>query len=194
MESCCKWCGADLSRGYVTVYDNKGNVKEVICSNCDIRDRAVTYTKTGVLSIRLITQATLEELPGHRQLLEVGLRNRVIREYGAIEVMVKEFEQRVWFVGLQKFVIASRTHGSFAGHNSIKVLVYATAGRVLITISRQDRESITVIAAEKEQEARMGVQSIDATEAQAINLLIEASDLYRDGKLVFTEDIKVSMF
>lgn len=114
-----------------------------------------------------------------------------------IEERVKEFEQKVWFGGLQKQIRASTMKGVSAkvklNKREFSVLTYSMCGRTMITFDLGD-DSVTAITLEDESDrSRMGIQGIDATAERALNLIDTALSMWELGELVFKNDKKVNM-
>ena len=115
-----------------------------------------------------------------------GLKLRFER----IESVVREkFEPLVWNGGLRDMVSQSCYRG-FSFASGLRVLVYTIAGRVMITLSRQDRQ-ITLIA-DLDSQTGVGIQSISATEEEAVRLLQEWTNGWNLGLRVY-EDSSVSL-
>lgn len=110
------------------------------------------------------------------------------------KVLKTVYEPRCWFGGLQKFVRPEPVKGHSAEVEGLKMLSYCMAGRAVQTLSIGD-DSITLITAEDEDEdeARMGIQGIDATEERAIEMLTRATALWESGVLKLKRDGEVSI-
>lgn len=116
--------------------------------------------------------------------------------YETINALVKgSYEPLVWFGGLQKFVRSEPVKGHSVEMHGIKLLSYCMAGRAMQTISIESGESITLITAEDEAEPRMGIQGIEATEQQAVDMLRRCIELWQSGVLkMLRRDGEVSVF
>ena len=127
--------------------------------------------------------------PFHETLMEVW------DSMDRIQVDIKDFEERVWFNGLQKAVVESEYKGSsaegFAG--GVKMLVYAIIARCLITISHPDGYSVTLITEEDSDERRMGMQGIDATEEQARALILATAEWWQTRNANVKTDTAIHM-
>jgi hypothetical protein len=125
------------------------------------------------------------------------LNNRIDIGLATIKIRnkIKEFEAEIWFKGLQERVLATRDRGVSAHtkkNNNFCVLTYTMCGRTMITIE-DDRNSVTCVADETSKESRTGFHGINATGEDAIALIDLAINLYKNNKLSFEIDKKVSM-
>lgn len=107
------------------------------------------------------------------------------------ELKEQKYEGRRWtFPRIEKSIqsLLVPVRGLSGKHGGIDMLVYAMAGRAMVTLKRGDA-TITVITADDEQTDRMGRQGICATEKEATALLLEAGaawdkfDLKPDEKI-----------
>lgn len=132
----------------------------------------------------------------------------VDRAVQRLHEVVKTFEREVWYAGVQKIVQDAKTHGMSAKETlevdgeKVKFLVFASAGRCMITLDTPTRD-VTVITAEDEApnsdhrgpkplgEGPMGLQGIHATEAQAVALLEAAIAAWKRGEIKLVQDTKV---
>src|SRR3989344_3337969 len=189
MSNNCGRCGDDLRRGEVTIYEIKDNEyvpKEVICHKCAENDRLLYFQKTGTLNIRLITSALLQRMdevrghtvPNHVFAVPTTEKRKILRARKDIDKAVKDFERTVWFGGLQEYIQKAEWKGHSANAYGVKVMAYAMAGRVMITMEKGNA-TVTVITAEDEKHSVMGLQSVDATLFQAVQLLKEAARNYQ---------------
>jgi len=110
--------------------------------------------------------------------------------HSAIKIMARE----VWSKWLQSYYRKSTGRGHTATVNSIEMLVWGCAGRVVMTVNGKQGEDLSVIFDETSEEPRAGRQGIHATKDQAIKLL----ELVTAGSADFQAAIKpsdsVSMF
>lgn len=187
----------------------------IICDPCDRVQRVKRYTVDDLLSTQLMIDASIMNArvgSEDERLRRLGYTPEVVaalaevwHDIAAIERHVRRFEREVWFAGLQKIVRASCSSGmSFTfPNNGPKFLLLCSAGRCMMTIEAKTH-SITLITAEDEgpnHEARgpkppgqgpMGIQGIDATVSQAIELVREAVDVWKSGRFDIVDDKKVS--
>jgi hypothetical protein len=105
---------------------------------------------------------------------------------------LKEFDQKVWFKGLQKHVLSTRERGVSAKVEGLEVLTYTMAGRTMITF-REGENYVSAVADETSTECRTGLQGIGATAEQAWALIDSTIHLFETGLLVFKDDDKVSI-
>jgi hypothetical protein len=135
-----------------------------------------------------VREGTPEELE------EVRLQLEIRCSFQKIHAKIKEFEQRVWFKGLQETIRRSKCKGvsatdtPFAGFH---VLTYTMCGRTIITVEDK-QSSVSMICLDDSSESTMGDRGIDATEEQAIHLINLAIELYESGHLKFKDDKEVS--
>lgn len=189
----CDRCKASLEHGWCERWRNDKRV-EVMCFDCDKKERHERYAEDDVLTTRLLTDA---EMYGVR--LEYGkeasdpLLDRVRRESDRIKPALKRFESAVWFGGLQSLVRDTQYRGHRATFeaNGTKAdaLVWSCAGQTLITIEPADGSySVTLITAEDSSEPVMGIQGIRATWGDARALIdaaakLRTADFARDDKI-----------
>lgn len=217
----CMRCQADLERGYSTRYTEKGGqweCKEVICFGCDRKENLSDHMKTGVITTHFMMDCTVSnydlvkeaqiygsydldenkliEIINRDHSEEVKTKLRVKLATTRIQKKIKEFDQRVWFKGLQDQILKTQCRGVSAKlgkkHNNFCVLTWTCAGRTMITIEDDDA-MVTAVADETSKESRTGLHGIRATGEQALGLLEKAMSLYEDGTLKFKDDKKVSM-
>lgn len=109
-------------------------------------------------------------------------------DYEAIQEAITAFDRQVWFgAGLQEYVQNATKKGHRCqSAEQIDILLYAIAGRVLITFRDLRNESeITLITGKDETTPRMGMQSINATKDEALRFIQGAIRLARNGVLHF---------
>jgi hypothetical protein len=128
-------------------------------------------------------------------LLEVAAKNK------KIIARAREFEKKHWIgsKGLQGFLKRAPGNGQSGETKTFKAMIYATAGRVLLTIqdkypqgnpkSKFGGANITLIFDETSPVCRGGVQSYCATFEEAMGLLNAAYDNFPQMK----RDDKVSV-
>lgn len=114
--------------------------------------------------------------------------------YKRVEVLVQgDYQTKVWFGGLQKFVRAASVKGHSAEAPGLKVMSYCMAGRAMQTLTLPNESSITLITAEEGDERRMGISGIEATEEDAILALQTAISAWEDGRIKLVDDREVSL-
>jgi hypothetical protein len=201
----CNRCGADLSRGEVTIYTEvNGELKarETICHKCSEGDKLARFQQTGVLTNSLFLLAIMQsrdetnghKVPDHVLTLPAGDLAKLIQAQNLIHNAIKVFESRVWFKGLQSYIQKARWKGHSAVTSDLKVLMYAIAGRVMITMENPSTHaSVTIITDEDSSKDCMGLQGIDSTLSDALGLLEQAIKRYDQGELNFNPDNEVSI-
>lgn len=103
-----------------------------------------------------------------------------------IHALAKVFEGAVWYLGgLQEKVNACDTSGMSGQADGWSVLLYAIAGRCMITLRDDEtKQSLTLITADDEEPftrlkwgsksmGPMGIQGLDCTEETAVRLLAQ---------------------
>ena len=96
--------------------------------------------------------------------------------FKTIKAFIRVFEEKIWFPSLQPYIQQAEYKGHSGETNSTKIMAWACAGRVMITLVDKDNAQIqvTLIAIEDEKSHRMGLQSVYATEKEAIDLIWDA--------------------
>lgn len=201
----CGTCGQSDQFGlskWTNISD--GVCTKVRCRECESEELRLNYRKTGRINTTLTLDAALNSRRDYHTGEPVERRDgntleRVNAAMAAINNHVKMFDKRVWFGGLQKLVQKCETKGMSATHSiptknigKVKVLAYAMAGRAMVTLDAK-KCSITVITAEDEDRPRMGIQGIDATELQAIELLDSVMDAWVLGEVHMKSDTNIGM-
>ena len=194
-ENTCSVCGVvgDSHIQHRAVKTNE--LKRVLCVSCDRAARLNAWSSDGRLRTSLMIDSVLER---HPQRPECALINASVDR---IQTSVDEFNTAVFHGGLKQIIRECNTHGmssSSATASSIgpvNVLVYAMAGRVMITLDAP-AHCITLITTDEPPlrgRHRMGIQGIDATEAAATELLRATIDAWKAKSLRFTADAEVGM-
>jgi hypothetical protein len=149
-------------------------VKDVLayclCEPCWKLRRLKEYESTGVITTRLWLDLTLDRVDCP-----------LLSSMETLKLLTQKFEQQVWFNGLQKIVRESRTTGFSMRSGDLSMLIFGTGGRTLITLSLSNESSVTLITIEDSEVAKMGIQGIDATEAEATELILRAIEMWRSG-------------
>lgn len=145
----------------------------------------IAYTTSKRLSGNLLTSAFLggiaEPLATELQII-----------FERLEQAITRFERIVWFGGVQAYCQQASIKGHSMQADQVKVLLYAIAGRALITLSDGD-ESITLITEEDSSRPRMGLQSIDGTAERATRMLDLLVMMAEMDKIRFEPDSEVSL-
>jgi hypothetical protein len=98
--------------------------------------------------------------------------------YAQVQVAIAEFEEKVWERWLQRVVGTSGPH-SFEGQSEdVQLLVFATGGRIMMTLHRagDQLQHVTLLGAQKGTQS-IGLQGIKMTADQAISILRDACRL-----------------
>lgn len=198
----CDRCTASLVRGWSERWRDDKRV-EVVCFDCDKAERFARYAETDVLTSNLLIDGALYQ--ARREGGAAGgsyardyLLDRANREIAEIHTACKAFERDVWFGGLQRIVRAASHRGfraSFALDSvQCNLLVWSCAGRTVFTAQPADESyQVSLITAEDEANAVMGIQGICATKGQAV-VLIDAATKACVGGANFVRDDKIGMF
>lgn len=180
--------------------DKQGNVVRTTCMECREEEDLQEYERTGYLTSRVQVAAVLEEFrikEGKPRLGHKATIFRILESNRRLQKKVKEFEQKVWYSGLQDFIRKEKVKGHSAECEGVKFLSYAMCGRWRMTIEKRSLLKggwyIDVITAEDEPPpyAGMGINGIGATEEQAIGLLGAAISAWQSGQMKFTPDSEV---
>ena len=193
----CGRCPAKKLNAYSKRVDADGNVKEVVCFDCDNAESLAQWKKDHRLTSRLILTAALKSHSrrGDPEAAWLDINESSERVRARVKDP-KGFERAVWFGGLQAAVRATRERGLSANIDThggkLTLTTYCLAGRCMVQIE-SDAARLTLITAEDEAEAHMGVQGIDATEGQAIDLLNAAQRAWCDGAVTMASAPNVGM-
>jgi len=202
----CDRCGRSLKSGRVDIYagfPESSEPTESICFKCDLAEKMEHWREAGVLHINLLVQAILaQDCVERGTAAPAGApitfsrteRTRLVAENMEIAATIKHFESEAWFgAGIQTYVQQAKAQGHSVEADGLKALMYALAGRVMITLQDGTDTSVTVVTIEDETERVMGLRSVAATRDQACALLKKACELASRGQLVFEPDTEVSM-
>jgi hypothetical protein len=185
----CNRCNASLERGWSFLQRTDGT--EYLCFECSDKEVIKQYLETHILTSKLSMIAALAEVKlevGKTPKIDIETIAKVIDSFNRIRNEYKIWEQEVWFGGLQKQVRDATYTGMSMEFLSGRVLTMSSAGRTLFTIDSAVLDcSLTLITAEDSDDHVMGLQSICATEEQAIRLLKESRSAFKDG-LTFHQD------
>ncbi len=202
-KPCARACGRNLENGYTTIY-TKGKPDVSICRKCAIKERNDEYATSKEITTSLWMDCSLDLhrlerdriLKPEDALVDSMDRSDIMRTMKALDELIGEFRRRHWMGGLCDRVYKARA-GLSGQTKDFKVLIMCSAGRCLITI--QDTKpkgkgkfggaQITLITADGDVAAKLGVQGICATKEEAIGLLWHAvyklPKLKPDGKVRF---------
>lgn len=157
------------------------------------RDERRLFHNKNVLTTPLLIDAAMFSVMSTREPHDDLLLVEVQKQADSIQEQVKRFEDRVWLNGLGKQFMDMPTAGARAelGHDD-KLLIFTTAGRVLLTFSRR-QHNITLITDDEVSEPRMGIQSIHAEVLTAVSILYCAITIFREEGLHLVEDKNVGI-
>jgi hypothetical protein len=170
-------------------------LSEVVCEECDTRERWDEFVKTSIYRTHLLMDLVFLRHPGWTLNLisskpEWQTAAGEAKQFqDELHAAIKTFEEAVWFNGLQREVRASKRSGQRVVTDSLKWLVWSSAGRTMITLEDfKTKESVTVITAEDEDRRCMGMQGIEAHREAALSLLQTAIDVWRNHPQVVADD------
>ena len=185
-----------------------GTVTDITCKTCDDLRHVYKFQDTGVINRHSLMAAISEhQLQGfrvndkargeeprwrdfpHPQLLPV--LDEIYEATQRITEVVKDFEQQVWFGGLQSFVQGSN-YATWSGDlgDGNDVLALSSAGRFKMTFRRpDDNVFLDILADESRSTPSMGISSIEGTEDQVIGLLKAAIALGGSLNLKYNPEV-----
>lgn len=170
----------------------------VLCLPCDEKRRIASYLSSRRLSTRLLTDAALWRIDVERLfgwgdkppaafLNDDPERRRLIRErlaevdkgkealyrelcvaQDALDQAIRLWDRAVWTHWLQRWHKESQVRGGSAQIGDFKMLSWACAGRVMVTLEERD-SSVTLLG--YEDEGGCGLRGVDATLGEALRLL-----------------------
>lgn len=148
------------------------------------------YRLTSKLSTPLLSHAVLR---GNRPDAKNAKRDIAI-----VEASVEVFEDEAWFEGgLQAQVQAADTKGLSLHYENLVLMSYSISGRTLITISDDAKNiDVTLVTSEDQPRIRegrhiMGIQGIDATASEAVDLIHGLVQMSRKGPLRMVPDADI---
>ena len=211
----CDRCGTPNLHVYGAPVTDKGEVIEVYCDPCKDIETLATWDQDHRLHSRDTMTATLKTYRTDKtgvdpRWFEIADASARIHDH-----VKAHFEPSVWFghaggpftttpveyggrscgfgkgQAMAKVVRASKNSWMVSGDvvetaGTYTVKTWCTAGRCLIEIESAVAR-ITLITAEDEDTMRMGVQGIDATEAEAMDLLNRAEMAWLAGAFTLTD-------
>lgn len=196
----CSHCGVDCSDYYVDTLNEKNERLSSSCHKCDSNRRFDDYVRTARISTRLLTEVAIRTVHleyGH-SVERANLVLELQKHRDDIQGKVQQFDGEVWFGGLQSIVQKSTMKGMQAREliesscGPVKLMTYAIAGRAMFTLDAP-KCSITLITDETSPSSRMGVQGIDATAAEAIELISSVCLAWKNGQVVMENDADVGL-
>jgi hypothetical protein len=182
----CDACKAPIVGRYVQSFNGQGQSIESRCSACDRLRRVARFEETTRLTTRTLMDAMMSKYDPTPTETDLA----VLKAFEEVPRHIALFEGEVWFGGLQDSARKATVKGTSLEKDGFKLLCYTMCGRAMITL--EDAEaSVTVITTEDgTYRGQMGLQGIDATGAQAVELLSKARNLWASG-LRTTEDREV---
>ena len=134
---------------------------------------------------RLVEKARLTSNVRIADLVSIGLSSRKNADAQAainvLQGLIAAFEKNV-APSLWKTVNKCRTHDMSADYGTTKMLVYAIAGRIMITFQRSD-DQFTVVGDESDY-TRTGLQSMSCTVVIAKSMVQDVIDHWKNIKLL----------
>lgn len=192
----CSQCHAKRLNAHSARLDEDGYVLRVLCLDCNDTENLDRYSKDGRLFSSLTLSACLKAYKGGKpgtdpRWLKIDASSKIIHTAAKAP---GGFECHVWFNGLQRAVRDSGCTDMSSGKvltpiGDLTLVTFCSAGRCVLQID-SDVARLTLITAEDEDEARMGVRGIDATEEQALELLATIVAAWKHGKIVMQDDTK----
>ncbi len=202
-ESCtrCKTSFENFGGHRIGIGGDSKGFCEVICPACDRYERIRNYKKTGEMNSSLVMDAVLAQhrfgskngFDGIRSEIAAYYRNfkkellEIAEKNDRITKSARKWEKIYWLGKLQKYYKENSARGHSAQTETTKVLLWGSAGRVLLTL--QDRYPagnkkskfngawITLIFDESADYCRGGVQGYCATVEEAIGLIASVHPL-----------------
>jgi hypothetical protein len=152
-----------------------------------LQDDIIRYSTSKRLTAHLVTSTLLGQVTE-------PYASSIQVEYAALEETIHSFDLIVWLGTLQRYVQAAKVKGHSMRDTQVEALLYAIAGRVMITLKGVAVDcDITVITAEDDKTPRMGMQSIYGTAENAQKLLHYMIDLAGKGQVHFQSDTEVNI-
>lgn len=186
----CSSCGRFVPEPDRVSYHRNGQLVKVQHRLCADDEARAEFQKSGNLTTRLITTATLSTM---KKFHEWGVDDAIREAADRLAEDVKRFDIEAWFDGVQSLVeptvydkrlalVYPRTTRSLqaivenAPHSITAKLVMPASSDITVTGGEMAGRSLvemettsarlTLITASREQTSRMGIQGIDGTEAE----------------------------
>jgi hypothetical protein len=207
----CGGCKNPIREGdlFTIIYadDGSGKIEHLLCDNCEVDDRIQEYRDNGIVSSKLATEAAmahyylnesndpnlyhLREEARHyylkykKDLLEIAEGNKKIGS------AITEFEKKHWLPYIKKYWNDASMRGHEAKIDGMKVMMWGSAGRVLITIQKGEHD-VTMIFSdyEKQTTPNGGQQGINAPVSVALDMIEAATKV---NKIKFKVEKKVRL-
>lgn len=199
----CPRCSAVINDGISGYgYATLGDI--VICDLCCRVDYMERYIKTRRISSSVSMDATLaaayliegysmdrirEDRKHYYLKYETYLRE-LHHALEQIQFKVSKFDRKHWMKYLKQYYRDSTSRGHRAKVEDIDLLMWGSAGRVMITLDMpKDQVTMIFTDSKEDNECRGGYQSVDAT-AETANKLLDK--VYEQDKIKFKTDDKVT--
>jgi hypothetical protein len=183
----CNKCKTEIDGAYTQIYDKDLKVKETICFICYRKEAMEAYKRDNKITTKLLTEAALAECYFdvnfnlnriRKDIVDFCYANkkelkRIKQDSDEIHSYVDHFQSEVWDSYLGKYYKDSDNRGHSTKVGDTKILMWGSAGRVLITLEN-GLDNVTMIFCESEV-MRGGIQGIYATKENAIELIKTAT-------------------
>jgi len=206
----CGGCKNPIREGdlFTIIYadDGSGKIEHLLCDNCEVDDMIQEYRDTGIVSSKLSTEAAmanyhftegdptmahLREEARHfflkykKDLLEVATGSK------KIEKAIHDFEVKHWLPYVKKYWNDATMRGHEAKIGNMKVMMWGSAGRVLITLDN-GKHDVTMIFTDYEKQITPngGQQGIHAPVGVAVEMIETATKV---DKIKFKVEQKVKL-
>lgn len=198
----CDVCNGNLDMGQVTLYRDGVEIR-TICFSCDKEERFSAYKESKQISTNLMLDSILvcHDLKNGRPLKSDYFKHlKSIAEINeateALQIKCKQFENLVWFNGLQNEVDRCRFKGLDAENDEVCVLTYTMCGRCMITfksLDDKDYDHVTFLTAADSTSSVMGLHGISCTYEKALNLVNNAIKGWENKSLKFKVNKEINM-
>jgi hypothetical protein len=194
IQKTCGTCGRSIGEQERHFVDTTTTPQKLLCYRCGWDAIVERYLQTGILHPALTMQAALCETAreygcGHWHddakavaAAHADTFRAVARESKLVEDAMKRFELSHWFGFIQSYYHATTIRGHSSTHERFKAVLWGCAGRVLLTVKGNGGDAavkdaqVTMVFDEDSKMPRGGIQSIDGTAAQALELIRLASE------------------
>jgi hypothetical protein len=187
-----------------------------LCYACWLEVKVNEYLETGEITTSLWTDAVRCHMRMKEDINVGVLRQEIIDHYrkhhrtllaikeamDGVSALARQFEEQHWIGGIQGYYQSSCKRGHKATVGEMDVLLWGSAGRVLMTfqdkrnvddpLARYNGANITLIFDETSPTARGGIQSIVATVEEATALLNDAIAHFSVDLLRANDDVTVA--
>lgn len=209
----CGQCKNPIKEGdiFTIIYadDGSGKIEQLLCDNCEVDDEIQEYRNTGIVTSKLSMEAALADCrfndPYSRDPDLSTLRDDARRYYlkykkDLLEIAegskkigdaIQKFEVKHWLPYIKKYWNDASMRGHEAKIGDMKVMMWGSAGRVLITLQK-GKHDVTMIFSdyEKQTTPNGGQQGIDAPVSVALDMIETATN---ETKIKFEVEEKVKL-